>query len=318
VLRIDHATLERRLTGYHDLRRWSRPDPSFDLAAFHTATRARLEAAFEALAPALRGKRVFVCLSGGLDSTLVASLARRHLPGLTAVTFSFSEPLSADFASAQSIAAALGLPFFPVVTERTFCEKRLRSVLLHGQDWRDFNVHCAWVNDILGEALRAAHPDDDIAVLTGDLMNEYVADYAEVEFKGATYYPQLKIPRARRRYYFVFGLDSGDREVGIFARHGITTVQPYSVLAEHYLAVPPSVIDLPDSKGVLNLPLLPDAGLAELITKAKVRAQVGGSDGGVLGLFHDTGFGQERLKEEWLGLFGRADLIQAGRYASEA
>jgi len=156
------------------------------------------------------------------------------------------------------------------------------------------------------------------------MMNEYVADYTPVEFKGKTYYPQPKVSRDRLRRFYVFGLDSSDREVGVFHSHGIATVQPYSALAEAYLTVPESLIERKDCKEILNLPLIKEAGVADLIVKTKVRAQVGGKDGGTLGLFHDNDITEDELMKHWSRIFAPMSkdgtvkpLIFSGRYRSE-
>jgi hypothetical protein len=201
---------------------------------------------------------------------------------------------------------------------------RLQTVLRHGQDWRDFNVHCAWLNDHLGEALRQRYPNESVVVLTGDLMNEYVADYTAVTYRDTVYYPQPRISRERLRRFFIYGLDTSDRELGIFHRHGLMAVQPYSILAEEYLRVPAAVIEQSQCKETLNLPLLGDPIVEKLVGRAKTRAQVGGKDGGTLGLFHDNGVTQKALKGHWEELFAPLcregaprEMIISGRYRSE-
>ena len=65
------------------------------------------------------------------------------------------------------------------------------------------------------------------------------------------------------------------------------------------------------------------AEVGDLVLKAKLRAQVGSSDGGTLGLFHEAGITQRRLEERWQALFAptaREDrlepVIVGGRYRS--
>jgi asparagine synthetase B (glutamine-hydrolysing) len=324
-LEIDRETLERRLVCYSDLSR-VQPAADFDLERFQERVHALLTRLFVALdSRAGPDTRFHVCLSGGLDSTVIAAYAGRHLRNVTAVSFSY-ERLSDDFRAAERIAGGLGLPFLPVVTRRRFDEKLLDDVLRLGQDWRDFNVHCAWVNAHIAAHLRDAGLAGDAMVLTGDLMNELVADYAPVDFGGTVYYPQPRIPRDKLRRFLVYGLDSSDRETGIFPHYGLTVVQPYSQVAEEYLAVPPEVLAMERWKERLNRALLSRLDRAEvgdLVLKAKLRAQVGSSDGGTLGLFHEAGITQRRLEERWQALFAptaREDrlepVIVGGRYRS--
>jgi hypothetical protein len=316
---IDRRTFEHRLLAYWDLSR-IRPGRDFDLERFQERVHQKLTQFFRELARRRPGGRFLVCLSGGLDSTIIAAFAARHLSGVTAVSFSYGQ-LSDDFRAAESISARLGIGFLPVVAERRFDAGRLDRVLCGGQDCRDFNVHCAWVNHHLAYRLRELLQPSDAVILTGDLMNEYVADYAPVEFGGTVYYPQPRVPRDHLRRFFVYGLDSSDRETGIFHRHGFTVVQPYSVVAEEYLGVPGAILEQERCKEELNLPLLGDADVRDLLLRGKVRAQVGASDGGTLGLFHQAGITQQTLDERWRALFigtareGRLEpMIIGGRY----
>jgi hypothetical protein len=298
---IDRRTFEHRLVNYWDLSR-VRAERDFDLTRFQKTIHEKLTRFFRALAGACPERRFFICLSGGLDSTVVAAYAARHLPNATAVSFSY-EQLSDDFRAAEKIAARLGIAFLPVVAERRFEQERLDEVLRHGQDWRDFNVHCAWVNHHIASHLRETINPEEAIILTGDLMNEFVADYTPVEFGGMVYYRQPRVPRDNLRRFLVYGLDSSDRETGIFHQRGFTVVQPYSVVAEDYLTVPGALLRFERCKEQLNQALLGDADVLDCLVKGKVRAQVGASDGGTLGLFHQAGITQESLEKRWRALF---------------
>ena len=319
-LKLDRRTLRGELRCYWDTARIP-PRDEFDPASFTREVHDRLEGLFTDLADRFEGRRFVVCLSGGLDSSVVASYAKRHLRDVLAASFSFEE-LSDDFRAAESIAGHLGLDFLPIVVPRHDVEPTLEGVLRYGQDWRDFNVHCAWVNDQIGRSLHDTLEADQTIVLTGDLMNEFVADYTEVEFGGVSYYKVPKIPREKFRRFLVHGLDAGDREVGVFHRWGFTVVQPYGILAEEYLAVPPELVRDEGIKEDLNSGLIADPAVRERVVKAKVRAQVGGRDGGTLGLFHEQGISQEDLTRRWNAMYepmagGELEpIIHAGRYRS--
>lgn len=313
-----------------------RAEPELDIADFQQATRAALDGAFAWLAQAFAGCQFAVCLSGGLDSSVVASFAARHLPGAAAVSFTYLDArdlerralgapvaelasASDDFRAAARVAAALGLPLQPIVRPRDAVAAAVRASVELSQDWRDFNVHCATVNLFLAQDLRSVFPGRKVVVLTGDLMNEYVCDYREERVGEAVYYKIPRIPADRRRKYFVRGLDAGDREIGVFGAYGVTVCQPFAILAERYMRVPAAMLDQADVKWALNGALLaPQA--APHVSRSKTRAQVGGEDLGTLGLYHRLGVGDAELRRLWQAQFPGEpatlcdELIQFGRY----
>ena len=116
---------------------------------------------------------------------------------------------------------ALQLPFYAVLHKRNLTNSDLDDLFKYGQDYRDFNVHCSWVNNVIGKTIRKALPFERICLLTGDLMNEMVADYTPVMYNGFSYYPQPNISKQQLRRFYLYGLDSGDREIGIFAKYDI-------------------------------------------------------------------------------------------------
>lgn len=302
-------------------------DRSLDTSNLHNAVRTRLNEAFEVLAQDFQGARFVVCLSGGLDSSIIATWASRYLPGAVACSFSFinnsfdsnKTGLSEDFLGAKRIADALSLPFIPILRSREAVMSALPEAVILGQDWRDFNAHCSVINLFISQSIRATFPDEQIVVLTGDLMNEYVCDYREEIIDRMVYYPQPKISLGRRRRFFVKGLDAGDREVGVFSAFGIKLVQPFAAAADLYLQLPAHLLEAADIKIELNGPLLP-AEVLRCVNISKTRAQVGGKDGGVLGICHRAGIDQNKLKEIWANSFPEAPkeetlkLIEFGAY----
>ncbi len=317
-VRIDRETGSVQLSSYCDLSAIE-TDADFNASRFTSGLDRKLTEFFIQLDRQFPNGPFFVCLSGGLDSTMIASYARRHLQNVTAVTFSY-ESLSDDYQAARSIAAALDMPFRSVVAKRQMNDEMLNQVIQYCQDWRDFNVHCAWVNFQIAKQLRSELDRDPAIVLTGDLMNEFVADYSAEEFAGTVYYPLPNVSRGRLRRFLVYGLDSSDREMGIFHRWGFTLVQPFSILVNDYLTVPPELLDSEDVKRSLNLALVDQRATPHLLAK-KTRAQVGSSDGGTLGLFHESGIGQAELLQRWQELLlphAKESVLQpmifSGRY----
>jgi asparagine synthetase B (glutamine-hydrolysing) len=311
-------------------------DPAFDIGAFQRHVRQELEHYLDRLPRRFPGATFVVCLSGGLDSTAIAALAVDRLPTVAAVCFSYLSrdgfrcwlqgapdaelPASDDFRTATTVAQTLGLRMIPVLRPPEAVAAALPAAVRLCQDWRDFNVHCAVVNLFLAEGVRTAFPAGDVVLLTGDLMNELICDYREEVIEATVYYPQPRVGLAQRRRFFVRGLDAGDREIGVFNAFGIPVVQPFAAVARDYMRVPASLLERPDAKLALNGPLLPRS-VRDGASRIKRRAQVGGTDGGTLGLVHALGIGQQDLFRLWTDALPAElrgtqpeDLIQCGRY----
>src|SRR5262245_47081549 len=102
-----------------------------------------------------------------------------------------------DVRYARRVAAELGVPHRIVRVTADELVSHLDVALGYGQDWRDFNVHCALVNAAIGSALVGA--GDRPVLLTGDGMNELMADYSPVTYRGQQYYTLPQIETARLR-----------------------------------------------------------------------------------------------------------------------
>jgi hypothetical protein len=302
---------------------------------FATESRAILDRAFGWLATKFKDCRFVVCLSGGLDSSVIASFAANRLSNVAAASFTYLDHddlrrhalgapagelgASEDFRCATAVAAALEMPLLAVVRSRDAVAGAVHSSVQLCQDWRDFNVHCATVNLFLAQDIRAAFPGERVIVLTGDLMNEYVCDYREEQVGTTIYYKVPRVPMSKLRRYFVRGLDAGDREIGVFSAYGLIACQPFAPLAEHYMRIPPAMLEQPDLKWMLNGPLLAPQIVAH-VNRTKTRAQVGGKDFGTLGIYHRLGIGEAHLRQTWQADFPseRAEtcdeFIQFGRY----
>jgi asparagine synthetase B (glutamine-hydrolysing) len=312
-------------------------EESLDLNSFKKNTAEILHKTIKWLNSAFPDKPFAVCLSGGMDSSIVASLAATFLKRVVAVSFSYlseedaqvwlegAEPeklssVSEDFLYACEVARALKIPLFPVLRTSGSVLSAAPKAIKLCQDWRDFNVHCAVVNLFLAQDLRALFPSGEVVVLTGDLMNELICDYHEEIIDGTTYYPQPRMSVGNRRRFFVRGLDAGDREIGVFNAYGLPVCQVFSSVAEHYLRIPEEILSLSGVKVNLNSHLLAPV-VRDKVNKSKRRAQVGGADGGTLGIFHRLGLTQRKLSDLWIhslqeNLRGEnpLDIIQSGRY----
>ena len=272
--------------------------------------REALERTFEQLRDAAAGRPLYVTLSGGLDSTTIAALARRHLGDFTAVTFSMDDGgdgrPSEDLRYAQRVAADLGVPLRVVRATTDELVELIDVALCYGQDWRDFNVHCALVNAAIGRALaadgeRSARP----LLLTGDTMNELMADYTPVIYRDREYYPLPRLPAGRLRRFLVQGLDAGDREIGVFAHYGLDAIQPYALAAEAYTALPGGCLTRPEAKQRVVREVMGSAIPTYIYERPKVRAQAGGADEvrGTLAALVDRGIDSEWLERRFCELF---------------
>lgn len=301
--------------------------PGAPLADLVVGIRQALAVTFERLAVALRGRRIFVTLSGGLDSTVVALLAREYLGEITGVTFTMDGVGEGnDLAFARLVADHARIPLEVVSVSPEEVMDLLDSVLVHGQDWRDFNVHCGLVNAAIGRGLRARLGDDGgrlrAVLLTGDTMNELTADYSPVVYRGVAHYELPRVPMDRLRRSLVAGLDTGDREVGILNAFGFDVIQPYALVADAVIAVPAALLGVPRAKQELMRAVMGDRVPAVVYHRPKVRAQAGSTEvGGTLAALVDRGIDGSWLRQRFADLLGvdapdLQNLIRGGVYRS--
>ena len=304
------------------------PGPSLETVA--GTIRSALASAFAEIRKLVAGRRVYVTLSGGLDSTVIAALAREWLGEFTAVTFGVTGDAagpSEDMESAARVASDLGVRHELVLADADDLLGLLDPVLLYGQDWRDFNVHCGIVNAAIGQALSPATADaaPRPVVLTGDTMNELMADYAAVTYGGREYYALPGVPPGQLRRFLVQGLDAGDREVGVLTHFGVDVIQPYAWCADAYAGIPGPWLQLPSAKSDLVRAVLGSVVPPYVYARKKVRAQAGSAvtPAGILALFADRGIGAQYLASRFARLFGLSErelprLIRGGVYRQPA
>jgi asparagine synthetase B (glutamine-hydrolysing) len=318
----DAARVERSLVPAS----WYGPDggPCLPVEAIGAGIRTSMMRYLETALAALQPKHVYVCLSGGLDSTGIAAMTRELDSSAVAVSFDMKRvgrPPSDDRVAAARVARDLGLPLLDVSVTADEMLDHLDTVLVEGVDWRDFNVHAALVNAALAFGIAGAGADESSVVLTGDLANEFLVDYHAESYRGETYYrlPRLR-PRALRTS-LVRGLDTCNREIGIFEAYGLAVVQPYAAAADDYLALPEAFLTGDDRKSALDRiifgPLVPEY----VYRRKKVRAQVGSDEvGGVLATCLDRGIDQAWLRRRFAALHVVDDeteldrFMRAGRY----
>ncbi len=324
-LELNTETRSFSLSKYRTLKYNAADDPG-DLRAEGARIRAALEATFRKLKAGIGSRPLYVTMSGGLDSSTIAALAREFIGPFVGVTFCLEEdPESAesDLHHAEAMARHLGVEHRIVSASSDSLAELLDPVLTRGQDWRDFNVHCGLVNAAMARDLRKTREDNSPrpVILTGDAMNELMADYCPVMYRGKEYYSLPRMAAGRLRRFLVSGLDTGDREVGIFSHFGADTIQPFALLADAYAAVPGAVLNREAAKQQLVREVMGTAIPKGIYERPKVRAQVATADGvgGTLAAMIDRNIEGEFLKRrfgELMGMHAREmdDLIRGGMY----
>lgn len=301
------------------------------IARVAAGIRSRLNRFFAALADAHRASEVFVCLSGGLDSTGVALLARQFFPQMVAVSFDVQRPngqISEDRRVAERLARDLRVPLLAVTVRADDVLEMVDTVLVEGIDWRDFNVHAGLVNACLARGIAEARtrglPERPALVLTGDLSNEFLVDYEAETYEGRTYYRLPRLPVAAQRAALIRGLETSHREIGPFEAFGLRVVLPYAMAADRFAAIPSGFLERADRKPELVRLLFGNAIPKYVYQRRKTRAQLGDPDVsvGVLAICADHGVNEACLRRRFAELHGVRDMdalarfIRGGRYRS--
>lgn len=307
------------------------PELPFDLAQSEEDAALDIErtmtTSFQRIAQAVGQAPVYLTLSGGLDSSTIAAFAAQHIPRrqLNAVTLHVDDgkPVTegTDLFAARTVAERLELPLHEIVVKPDSIPELLDDVLLYGQDFRDFNVHCALVNAAIARKIGNRDFRSPAYVLTGDGANELMSDYEAVDLEGRSYYSLPKLSRSALRRFLIRGLDAGDREVGVFARFGLACIQPFLLAARAFAAVPGALIDDRSAKSRLARRVLGDRIPKAIFERPKVRAQCGreGEPSGTLATLIRAGIDQNALIQRFMTLYDVDSafvrgLIRAGMY----
>lgn len=320
-----HIDFEKEVLSLEPFFQLQRGQPFSDYAQAAQEIRSRLELWFARLARQFRNRPICLCLSGGLDSGLIAALAVKHFTQIVAYTYSYcgnGVPGSEDAKYARRLADVLSIPLRDVPASADDIKRVISSALVHGQDWREFNVHCAIVNELLAEAIAADFQGRSPLVLTGDLMNEFMADYSSVTYAGREYYSLPDLDVQRLRLVLIRGLDAGDREIGVFGHHGLSVVQPYNFVLDQYLRLDDDVFCGSATKQKLVNAVAGDLLPPFIFQRTKVRAQIGDSDNvkGILPVLVDEGKDAAWLRSQFARLMKANDdktvdnLIRMGIY----
>lgn len=288
--------------------------------------REKLDRYLSDLAAAHPRARAFVCLSGGLDSTGIASLVSEHFRDTVAVSFDLRRPedeASDDRQTAVRLAEDLRLPLLEANATGDQMLETLDTVLLEGADWRDFNVHAALVNAVIARTIRQTETSSEALVFTGDLANEFLADYESESYRGKTYYRLPRLSPLALRDSLVRGLDTSHREVGVFGAWELPVIQPYAVAVDEYMKLGDEFLGSDGRKQRLCRMIFGDLVPEYVFSRKKARAQMGGeSGGGILAACVDRGLDSAWLRKRFAELHGvdkpaaLEKFMRAGRYAA--
>ena len=301
-------------------------DPAPSVEAIGGQVRTSIARYLSAIASQLRPEEVYVCLSGGLDSSGIAAMAKEIFASTIAVSFDLKRPRSDpsdDRVAGARVADDLGLPMLDVSVTDDELLDHMDTVLVEGVDWRDFNVHAGLVNAALAAGIAARAGGRRALVLTGDLANEFLVDYEPESYRGQTYYRLPRLRAGALRTSLVRGLDTCNREIGIFSAYGLDVVQPYAVAVDAYMALPEDFLGEAERKNALDRVIFGSLIPEHVYARKKVRAQVGSEEvGGVLATCLDRGVDQSWLRRRFASLHGVEDdaeldrFMRAGRYRS--
>ena len=268
------------------------------------------------------GDTCYICLSGGLDSTIIAYYAKKIFKNPITITARFKyvkdkELLSEDMRIANKVSKLLDINILNLFFNYEDIDKKIFNILDSSQDWRDYNVHCAVLNYFIAENLsrndRLKHP-----VITGDMMNEFCADYQTEIFKGNKYYIIPKINKKVLQRHLINGLDSSSRETNVFDYFKIPLYQPYCTLVDLYKNLSYQDLIKSNFKYICNGKILPKR-ILKLVSKKKNRAQMTDKKGGILGYFVNSGLDQDTIIKIFKNKFKVSHLwiknfISTGQY----
>lgn len=269
------------------------------------------------------GDKCCICLSGGLDSTIIAHYAKKIFSDCLAITIVFDYKYGSnsfpDYNQSKLIAKNLKIKHMIIKEKRKNIQKHLKKILYSSQDWRDYNVHCAVLNYFIAKNLKKNRKLKKRLILTGDFMNEFFADYSVEKFKGQEFYVTPDLPKKTMQRFYTQALESSSREVGVFNFFNLQIFQPYNCLKDFYFKLSNKTLSKKNIKYKINADFI-NKSTYKLVNKNKIRAQIGDiTSGGILGYFIDKNLFQDKIKKLFklffnLGNSWQDNFISLGKY----
>jgi asparagine synthase (glutamine-hydrolysing) len=123
----------------------------------------------------MSSRKIATLLSGGLDSTLVTALVKRHLPDGQLDTYSIGLQGSVDIQFARQAAEYLKTNHHEVVvTEEEFLGA-IRETIQQIESWDTTSIRASVGNYLVSKYIRAN--SDNVVIFCGDLSDEIFASY---------------------------------------------------------------------------------------------------------------------------------------------
>ncbi|MGW0038712.1 asparagine synthetase B family protein [Gordonia sp. NPDC003376] len=161
-----------RLRCYHDL------DAEQHAAAAYATTQDAVDAVRSAVTSAVESRvrtdlPIAVILSGGLDSSIVASIAARHHPGCVAYTI--GTPDSPDLSYATRLARDIGMPHRVIEVRPSDIR---RSAVMEAVRFSELTEYGDIINAVISAHLFSAIAEDGIRIaIGGDCSDELFGGY---------------------------------------------------------------------------------------------------------------------------------------------
>ncbi len=265
------------------------------------------------------GHNFIICLSSGHDSNLILSYAKEIFKKKIKIcTFAYIENnqikknieknynkninlLSEDFKHAFKISQIFNIEFIPVFFSIKDIKENIKKIIYACQDYRDFNVHCAIGNFFIAKKLKE---NKKVIVLTGDLMNEFFADYNTEVIGNKKYYKIPNVNFKLKQEMLITGLDTSDREVGVFHYHGIKLRQVFSVARDLAISIPEKILKIKNLRQRINSNLI-NKIICKSLFLGKIRAQLGSSkiSPTLPYSLEKNDLNIKKIKKIWLSLF---------------
>jgi len=179
------------------------------------------EALIEAVDKRLSTVRaVGACLSGGLDSSLVAALAARRVPSLH--TYSIGMVDSPDLAFAREVAAHIGSIHHERILTAEECIAAVPDVIRAIESFDITTVRASVGNYLLGRFIAEITPDVKV-VLNGDGADELLGGYLYMRAAPDDVAFETEIDRLMREIH-MFDVARSERSM---AAHGLESRSPF-------------------------------------------------------------------------------------------
>ena len=137
-------------------------------------------------------------------------------------------------------------------------------------------------------------------------MNEFFADYQTEVINSKKYYNVPNTNFKIKQKAFIVGLETSDREVGIFNFYGIKLRQIFSIARDLAYSIPEKKLKIKNFRQQIHQKLI-NKNIYKHMYPTKIRAQLGKSkiSPTIPYSLEKNGINSSKLKKIWLSLFSR-------------